>query len=180
MGTYLQGLLLGHILHSTRHRRVTVHWLVNTTSWALAVAAGIAVVFGLYPYANGHDIDLLLSAVYNSLSRLAWGLCVCWVIFSCVHGTEGGLVNSLLSLPVWVPLGRLTYAVYLVHPFVIIAICTQRRTPLWVDDINISVFFIAFLVLSYAAGFMSTLLFEAPFVALEKIIFKKEKVKSRI
>lgn len=46
---------------------------------------------------------------------LAWGVAVAWVAVSCCSG-HGGLVNSALSYRGLLPLSRLTYCAYLVHP----------------------------------------------------------------
>ena len=177
MGPYLEGLMLGYVIYRTKHTHVHVHWFINLTCWVLAIATGASVVFGLYPYMNGTDIDLVVAALYNSLARVAWDLSLCWVIFSCIHGTEGGVVNSLLSLPVWVPLGRLTYAVYLTHPFVLAAVFTSTRKSVYFDDMTLSVLYVAILVGCYVVGFVATLLFESPIMALESIVLRKYRKK---
>ena len=175
MGPYIEGLVLGYILYRSKNKRINVHWILNIACWIAASAIGLIVVYGLYPYFNGSDIELWMAACYNSLSRVAWGLCVCWVIFSCLNGTEGGVVNSFLSLPVWVPLGRLTYSVYLIHPIILVVLSTSRRTPIYADDINISVLYCAVVIGCYGFGFLITLLFESPIMAIERIVFKRDK-----
>ncbi|KOB74995.1 putative conserved plasma membrane protein [Operophtera brumata] len=46
---------------------------------------------------------------------LPWGAAVAWVAISCCSG-YGGLINSALSYRGFLPLSRLTYCAYLVHP----------------------------------------------------------------
>jgi peptidoglycan/LPS O-acetylase OafA/YrhL len=46
-------------------------------------------------------------------------------------------VNRLLSWPALVPLSRLTYMAYLVHPAVIFNYYLTRPTPIYVDDLQI-------------------------------------------
>ena len=48
-----------------------------------------------------------------------------------------GVVDTVLSWPGWVPLSRLTYAVYLTHPLVIFIIYKSRPVPLYVDDFTV-------------------------------------------
>lgn len=56
--------------------------------------------------------------LYDALSRVAWSMGLCYIIFACAHG-YGGPVNWFLSLPLWQPLSRLSYAIYLLHFIVI-------------------------------------------------------------
>ena len=172
MGPYIQGLILGFILYRC-NRRMRLPWFVNVTGWLLATSVALTVLYGLYDYANDKTISLVLSAFYNSLGRSAWGLSICWVIFSC--SLNGGPINMLLSLPVWIPLGRLTYTAYLVHPFLLVAFVMTRQTSFYVDDMSLIILYLAALVATYAVAFVVSLMFEAPVMGLEKIAFKKEK-----
>ncbi|XP_012934636.1 nose resistant to fluoxetine protein 6 [Aplysia californica] len=174
MGPYIIGMLTGYVLYRC-DLRVRIPRVVNLIGWALATAVALAVLYGLYPYADGTEkIDLVLSAFYNSLSRSAWGLCVAWVIFACVTG-NGGLVNSLLSMPVWIPLGRLTYTAYLTHPMVLTVWAVTRQTPLYLDDVSLVMIFLATLMATYAVSYLVSLAFEWPVAAVEKLVFNRGK-----
>ena len=52
--------------------------------------------------------------LYGGFHRLAWALALSWVILACIKGA-GGPVNTILSWPAWVPLARMSFAIYLVH-----------------------------------------------------------------
>merc|ERR1712127_711595 len=52
---------------------------------------------------------------FFSLSRLTWGFGISWIIFACHYG-YGGPVNSFLSIKAFVPITRLCYCAYLIHP----------------------------------------------------------------
>lgn len=54
-------------------------------------------------------------ALYFSLSKLLWPLAIGWIIFACHYG-YGGVINSFLSVKSFVPLNRLSYCAYLIHP----------------------------------------------------------------
>lgn len=71
------------------HSLFTVVQILNLFGWIVATAVGLAVVYGLYDDFEGHILSVSLSALYNALSRTAWGACVAWVIFSCVTGNGG-------------------------------------------------------------------------------------------
>ena len=57
--------------------------------WMAATATALAVVYGLADVYKGHPMSTDLAAFYNSVSRTAWGVSVCWVVFSCATGNGG-------------------------------------------------------------------------------------------
>ena len=73
--------------------------VVNLACWAVATATALAVLYGLYHASQGHPVSLPVSALYNAVSRTAWGSAVAWVIFACVTGNGGQCVcNIYVSL----------------------------------------------------------------------------------
>ena len=58
-------------------------------------------------------------AIFFSVSRFTWPLAIAWVIFACHYG-YGGFVNSILSCKSYVPITRLSYVAYLIHPVIMI------------------------------------------------------------
>ena len=90
-------------------------------------------------------------AIFFSFSKLIWPLSVSWIIFACHHGYGGkaeafkklaylfcilfgfkfiGVVNSFLSIKSFVPLTRLSYCAYLIHPCMILTIFQYQMTSL--------------------------------------------------
>lgn len=64
----------------------------NIWGWCLAIATGLAVVYGLnIPeiYFGDKEITLAESVVYGGFHRLAWAIAVSWVIFTCCRGYGG-------------------------------------------------------------------------------------------
>ena len=80
-------------------------------SRAALVAAGIWMVLAL-PAAWGHALPGWV-AVWR---QLAQGTVFGWVVWRAVDG-DGGVGGAVLEHPVIVYLGRISYGVYLVHPF---------------------------------------------------------------
>jgi peptidoglycan/LPS O-acetylase OafA/YrhL len=57
---------------------------------------------------------------YFSLTKVTFPLAVSWVIFACHYG-YGGVINQFLSAPFFIPLARISYVCYLIHPVIIFA-----------------------------------------------------------
>lgn len=74
--------------------------------------------------------------LYDSLSRVAWSIALCYIIFACVHNS-GGVVNWYLSHPLWQPISRVCYAIYLLHFFVISSILGPMKTPSYFSELNV-------------------------------------------
>jgi peptidoglycan/LPS O-acetylase OafA/YrhL len=58
---------------------------------------------------------VILNAFFIAFSRIVWGLSIAWVIFAC-HNGSGGFVNKFLSCRWWIPVGRIGFSLYLIHP----------------------------------------------------------------
>jgi hypothetical protein len=61
--------------------------------WALATAAALLVLYGLYDSDGNDNLSGDVAALYNATSRTAWGMAVAWVIFACATGYGGWLVG---------------------------------------------------------------------------------------
>lgn len=75
----------------------------------------------------------LLVCFVNSVSqsqtwgfRILWSLCLCYVIFACIQGYAGP-INTVLSLPQWQPLSRMSFTAILIHSLVIVVNEINRR-----------------------------------------------------
>ncbi|KAJ8321300.1 hypothetical protein KUTeg_001158 [Tegillarca granosa] len=172
MGPYIVGILTGYILYKT-NCRCRMNKLINFACWIIAAVVACAILYGLYnPVGGDHILSRDVSALYNATHRAVWGACLCWVIFACATG-NGGFVNTILSWSAFVPLSRLTYCAYLLHPILMYLYYLSLRQPLYFTDMTVVWLFLGFLVASYGVSFVVSLAFESPMMALEKVIFKR-------
>uniref|UniRef100_A0A6B0V2H7 Putative secreted protein n=1 Tax=Ixodes ricinus TaxID=34613 RepID=A0A6B0V2H7_IXORI len=98
--------------------------------WTLAAVAALASVFGVYTWSRGRAPEALESAFFAGLHRFAWAFAVSWTMYGCATGC-GRLVHKLLACPLWYPLGRLSFAVYLLNLMVIsvnVVLSRERKT----------------------------------------------------
>ncbi|XP_076353848.1 nose resistant to fluoxetine protein 6-like isoform X2 [Tachypleus tridentatus] len=168
IGPYLVGVIVSFLLYRTGKRTNFLNkWLV-LLCWLVAAGLCLSVVYGTYHV----DMSNSTNSFYNTLSHTAWAVGVGWVIYACVTG-HGGFIDTLLSWKFWIPLSRLTYCAYLIHPLVMYWYYLSSKTTMYVTHPLMVINFLAFLVVSYSLALVASLAFESPMMALEKLIVNK-------
>eukprot|EP00095_Tigriopus_kingsejongensis_P000457 maker-scaffold217_size252476-snap-gene-1.30 protein:Tk00457 transcript:maker-scaffold217_size252476-snap-gene-1.30-mRNA-1 annotation:"hypothetical protein DAPPUDRAFT_301951" len=174
---YLIGILLGFVFFKTRGKEVAIAWYVSLGAWIASLACLFAVVFGTWSMRRDSTFfhpsySPFVSVLYQGFGKVAWSLALGWITFACVKG-YGGVVNSFLSWGFFVPLARLCYMVYLVH-WDVLSLFTQTLTYT-VDMVPITmlIYVTALTLIAFGIGLVGTLVVEAPFINLEKLLLKK-------
>eukprot|EP00057_Strongylocentrotus_purpuratus_P004135 XP_003728102.1 PREDICTED: nose resistant to fluoxetine protein 6 [Strongylocentrotus purpuratus] len=175
---YLVGFAMGYFLHTLKNKTVPrLHTIAVLLGWMTAFAIGMSIVYGLYGVFNHPGLEIVppdkaTNVVYGCLKSLAWTLALSWVVFSCHHG-YGGVINRFLSWSLWIPLSRLTFCAYLLHPAVIYlytgTISMSYNGPI----IHQSFLFAGFVTISYSAAFILSSLIEVPISSLQKMFLKR-------
>ncbi|XP_061720784.1 O-acyltransferase like protein-like [Cydia pomonella] len=129
---------------------------------------------GSFLYIDGIEIPLVARAVYACGLRLLYGLSFAVFITGAVFKFEN-LYRGVLEWGVWGPLGRLSYAAFLVH-LSIIRTVTGAYASLVYNSFNQMVMtFLSVLCLSYVIAAPLWMLIEAPFCELVKVCFYPKK-----
>lgn len=149
--------------------------LVNLCGWILSLGMLAAVIFGNYPYLHSAvETTAWEYGLYSTLTHVAWGIAFCYVIFACANNA-GGPINWFLSHPIWRPISKLSYAIYMVH-FPIVMITTGViRTPLSISEMGMWQQFFGDFVLSFLVAIPATLAFEMPIDAIDRVFFTSKK-----
>ena len=170
---YIVGIFLGYVLFKKYRIALgnTLNFILYSLMWIVAAVTGLANVYGLYSSFHGHEFSAAENVIYFMFSRFGWGVTLFMVVYACHHG-YGGVVNRFLSLPIWVPLGRLTFTTYLVHEIILLLIASQMRDGLYFTDLMMVVHIIANTVLSFGAAAVITVFVEFPLSNLERAVFK--------
>lgn len=179
---YLVGIALGYLIHieKTAPSQSPLNKLrkqaVAVIGWCLASILGLTVVYGIYGATKqgGKPFNKVENILYGTFSRLTWGLALAWVIYACNRG-YGSLVNKFLSASYWIPLSRLTYSAYLMHPIVLIVYFGSTRNTTEYSDMLFAFYFVSVVVMSYAAAFVLAVCVEFPMMQLESVLFFKKK-----
>ncbi|KAG8225584.1 hypothetical protein J437_LFUL002103 [Ladona fulva] len=124
LGPYIVGMAAGWLLtQDIAYKKI--HKLVAALMWTLSMAVTFSLVYGLY----GRNIGPLESAAHTALSHTTWGLAIAWIVLSCSTG-RGGPVNWILSNRFFVPLSRLSFCAYLIHPLIMFAVFMHSDAPI--------------------------------------------------
>ena len=170
---YIVGLVLGYLLH--KKVRFPFHFLVNSLMylclWLIAAGCCLSTVYGLYDTWHGHELSQAENVSYFMFSRFTWAVGLALMVFAC-HNGYGWVINDFLSMKFWIPLSRLTYTAYLVHPIVLTVIFSSLRDPITYTDNTLAVYAIANVVLSYGTAAVVAAFVEFPLSNLEMTLFK--------
>lgn len=148
--------------------------LTVTLGWTMASITGLLVVYGLVSYNSVlHPVpyEMMTQVVYGGGHRLAWGAALAWLVFAC-HNGYGGIVDDFLSHPVWQPISRLTYSIYLVAFPAQFLIAYNLRVAAYYSYINKIIETVGALVLALPWAVLVSLMAESPVMGLERLLLR--------
>lgn len=179
MGAYIIGLLLGYILFTMKNRQIRLPCFVVFCAWVLSITNCFIIVFGIYSFEQlDYDGSFFIDAIYESIIRVFWSLSLSWIIFACVHG-YGSFINYFLSLSFWQPLGKLSYAIYLLHYPLQICFMSVQREPEYFSNTKAIHKFWADFMMSVCLAVIWVLAFEMPILGIQEIVFKGRRGENR-
>ncbi|XP_022209524.2 nose resistant to fluoxetine protein 6-like [Drosophila obscura] len=173
---WLIGFLFGYFLHLNRGKRFQLSQIAVWSGWVLSLAMIFTSIFAMYPAAKWRAPlpSILEESLYYTLTRLAWPLALCWIVFACMQG-HGGLANSFLSSPLWQPLSRISYSVYIWHMFVEEANSRISRTNTYYSDYTVMQTFWSDFGFSLLMAYVLYIIIEAPLGGLDSLLRRREK-----
>lgn len=165
--SYFVGLLLGYMLYNRSISKLTRSQV--RYGWLAFIVCYLTILFGTYNWNNNAPYSRLTSTVYYNVSQVFWSLATGWAILACALG-HGGWLNSFLSSPVFVPLGRATYMTYLSHMLIVMSYPAKMNLLIEPSYVVFLYIFISNLFLSYVLGIFLTLVYESPILHLQKLL----------
>lgn len=166
---YIIGVFLGFLLYKLNQRKNFMTWMQQILGWTIAAFCSLSVIFGLYHV----EMSKITTVFYNSLCRSAFSIGLAWIILICETG-HGGFIAKLLSWKTFIPLSRLTYCAYLIHPILIHGYYQAYPTAFHFTELLMVTNFMGFLIMAYGIAFMFSLVFESPLMNLEKLMLKNK------
>ncbi|XP_044728551.1 nose resistant to fluoxetine protein 6-like, partial [Chrysoperla carnea] len=178
MTPFLIGIFAGYILFSRKDipikfsKRVSI--LLSSLSSCTLVALLITTRILYVPYFS-HP---MISALYVGLNRLVWS-CATVVFIFCLQYGQLNTVKNMLSCKILAVLGKLTYAVYLLHPIYLIYVMGNQKVPYTQGDIALLNIGLQTMTIAYILAFFAYITIEAPLRNILKAIFLKPSKEDR-
>lgn len=145
--------------------------MANLLGWILSLGLMAAVAIVNHPLQQLDTKSRPMEfGLYDGISRVAWSMSLCFIIFSCTHNS-GGPINWFLSHRFWQPLSRLCYSIYLLHVPVIVIMTATMKRPIYFNILGSLQQFIEYYLITVFISIVATLTFESPFIIIEKLIF---------
>lgn len=163
--SYFMGTALGYILATRTIKRLTRCQLIQ--GWFICATGIILSLWGTYFWNLGAPYTQWQATLYYHACQILWPLSISWIIFVSSLG-QGGIVHSVLSAPVFAPLGRITYMTYLSHALIIYYHAACRNVPIEPSVMSFVYSAISNIVLSLLLGVILTLVYESPLLNLQK------------
>lgn len=154
-----------------------MQWLV-ALGWVLSTFLCLSTVFGMVNYwpinvtciGNTDCYSTGVAVAWAMFGRLAWSIGVSWIMYACITGYAGA-IGSFLSWKLFMPLSRLTYTIYLIHLHVLFYFHFSAKQVMHMDKYLIVYLFFGHMAITVMFAFVASLLFESPFIGLEKLVF---------
>lgn len=168
IASFVAGTISAYVF--VNHKPPAITKTHTTLLWILALA--MTTVTCLVPYMWESALvsyDPGLGAVYAALYPLLWSLAVSWILYACVTGM-GGPVNRFLGLGVFMPLGKLSFSLYLVHPLVLAVKLMSTRSNKRLDQWAMFTEASGLLTTSLLLAYIFYLMCECPVINIDKIM----------
>ncbi|CAF1625753.1 unnamed protein product [Rotaria magnacalcarata] len=172
ISAYAIGLLTGFIVINVG-RSYHSNTCTKLFGTFLAIVVGLTCVFVMYlDYVLVPGLSRSALIAYQILSRPCWALVIGWILFLC-STNQGGIVNTILSWPIWAPLARLNYSAYLIHLTVLLTTIYNHTMPIYNQPYMVLNTYVSNIFFTYVTAIVVVIFFETPFFIFEKYLFKR-------
>lgn len=137
----------------------------------VAITVGLVAVLVLSSVFHGHYTRAWAS-VYWALHRVGWAIVSGYLIHQCATG-KWRLLYDVLSLSTFIPLSRLIFIAYLIHPIFIHVHSGLVRDGLHVSIYNMMNIYITRLAMTFTLALIIHLLVELPCCSIEQILLDR-------
>lgn len=176
LDSWMMGILVAYIMYRLEGKEVQISKRNAAIGWTLSLLGISAVIFGQYPLhqENFKENLVLADAFYESFKRMSWCLSLGWIIIAC-HFSIGGFVKQFLSLPIWLPISKLSFCMYLIHVPIQLIYLSSIRSPQFFSNFRAIYKFFGDFGVSFNAAYVWALLFEYPTLNIITFLTAKPK-----
>ncbi|XP_055623466.1 nose resistant to fluoxetine protein 6-like [Toxorhynchites rutilus septentrionalis] len=170
-GNYLAGMVTGLIYLSLRKNNIDPSqskWFRILWKMVIPIAVSSLLVHYIF-YVNDYEKPSVWMAVYFTITKNSWGVFSCIFLLGLTFQVAP-VVKRIFDHRIFEPLGRITYAAYLSHTFVMRLFFLSIREPLRFSYIGLTSMIFSSVVFSYLMATFLCLCLELPVTALQKLI----------
>uniref|UniRef100_A0A8R1DYJ6 NRF domain-containing protein n=1 Tax=Caenorhabditis japonica TaxID=281687 RepID=A0A8R1DYJ6_CAEJA len=177
---FIVGIVVAYLLNAWTARdqkdlKITLKKRTILIGWTISTLLGVYAVFGLYWYAKTGEISKAWEILYTVFGTPAFSIALGWVVFACTTG-NGGPIDTVLSWRLFVPLSKITFCAYLLHPIMLQIYNLSRPQPFhFTTFIQMIRYTVEAIFASYTLAFFFALMFEKPFNKIDEMIFDSKK-----
>lgn len=171
---FFTGIAIGVIIDKLKEKKVKFSQItVHAGTFTIAVICLWAQFYGAIFYKRDRPYYLLEQALYSTLNHCTWVIFFAWV-FIC-HFTSGyGLLTKFLNNRFIVPMGRLSYSVFLVNLTIMMISQSRLRAPNYLSKRTVIDAWMYDTLKSYLMGIILFMVIEAPVGSLAGKFFKRK------
>ena len=165
---YLIGMMTGYFLHSKPDFKINPRR--SMIGWTASCVIIFVSLFITWQWNQGHHPSLLFGSLYAACFRGLWGASMAWIVIACQYG-QGGFVDIILSWRPFVPMSRVSYVAYLIHPGLMYVFVASTRNLFMFSHFLVIYLFLSHLLATFIASFILSLIIEIPFMRLENAFY---------
>jgi peptidoglycan/LPS O-acetylase OafA/YrhL len=171
--SYAVGMLLGVAFNF--NVRIKSKRLSNTLWYVCIVLFYSSLAVPIIAY---DSVDFKFSRSWEEVLGVLFKAVACLsfagVMFLAWHDGQESRLYHFLSWKGWTPVSRISYSVFMTHPFVITFVWASSQNPFMVNYVEVFIRFIFLLLASFAFGLLAFVVVEAPFFNLVKEMMAKK------
>ncbi|KAJ3656718.1 hypothetical protein Zmor_015768 [Zophobas morio] len=161
---WLIGTCLGYVLYRHNHQKISIPKRVNYVLWILSMT--VIIILTMYQTVLVREAhNVYRSAFSNTFCKPLWALAIGFIILSCCTG-HSDPVNTFLSHPVFMLIGKLSYSIYLIHLTVIHVIVANKQQTDYFSTFGLLFDFWGYFVYILISATALCLVFETPTVSI--------------
>ncbi|XP_071034394.1 nose resistant to fluoxetine protein 6-like [Parasteatoda tepidariorum] len=178
LSTYSIGMIVGYMLAS--NREIKVPKMTSTILWIASILIQLTIVFGVYVWnSNEEPPGLVPSLLFGASHRILWSLTLAWITFSC-QANDKNVCSRILGSEAFVPLSRITYMAYLTNFTIKHFYIGTTRSMIIYDFRTMGIMVVALTTITFIVSAILTLIFESPFLSIEKALLNKLSEKKKL
>ncbi|XP_072376185.1 nose resistant to fluoxetine protein 6-like [Diabrotica undecimpunctata] len=168
---YFIGIIFGYIVY--RYKNIKLRRPIRYLAWVAVIGTMFGLILVHLVYTRATSYSPVRSALFNGGARQLWAIAQGCFIILCITD-KNGLMNQVLSLPIFQRLVRLSYSFYLTHLIVIWYFVGSKRSAVFYTNVNTIHDFMGDSIFTFIISIFWCLAFESPFVALGQLMSKRK------